>query len=68
VRVCGLMIGIDLSVSATPVVAKCLERGVLINATHDTVVRMLPALGISEELVDEGAEIVAAVLRELAAS
>ena len=63
-----MMIGIDLAVSAVPAVAKCKDRGVLINATHDTVVRLLPPINISAEDVDEGAQVVCDVLRELAAS
>jgi acetylornithine/N-succinyldiaminopimelate aminotransferase len=65
-RVRGMMIGVDLAVPATPAVAKCMERGVLINATHDTVVRLLPPLNITAEEVDEGFGVVADVLRELA--
>ena len=67
-RVRGMMIGIDLAVPATPAVAKCMERGVLINATHETVVRLLPPLNITAEEVDEGAAVVSEVLRELAES
>ncbi|HWL08910.1 MAG TPA: aspartate aminotransferase family protein [Planctomicrobium sp.] len=66
VRVCGMMIGIDLSIEATPAVAKCLQRGLLINATHDTVVRLLPALNVTDADVEEGCTILAEVLREMA--
>ena len=65
-RIAGMMIGIDLTVPATPIVGKCMERGVLLNATHDTVVRMLPALNITAEQVDEGATILIEELRSLA--
>lgn len=65
-RIRGMMIGIDLTIPATPAVAKCMERGLLINATHDTVVRLLPALNVGVEEVDQGCEILAAVLREMA--
>jgi acetylornithine/succinyldiaminopimelate/putrescine aminotransferase len=68
VRVCGLMIGLDLAVPATPVVAKCMERHVLVNATHDTVLRLLPPLNIKAEQVDEGCGVIADVLRELSDS
>src|SRR4029079_14656233 len=34
-RVRGMMIGIELTITGTPAVAKCMERGVLINCTHD---------------------------------
>ena len=65
-RVRGMMIGIDLNIVGTPAVGKCMERGVLINCTHDTVIRLLPALNITAEQVDEGAAVIADVLREMA--
>jgi acetylornithine/N-succinyldiaminopimelate aminotransferase len=65
-RVRGMMIGIDLSIPGTPAVAKCMERGVLINCTHDTVIRLLPALNITPAQVDEGAAVICDVLREMA--
>ena len=67
VRVCGMMIGIELSIPSTPAVAKCMDRGVLINATNNTVVRLLPALNISEDELMEGLGVVAEVLEEMAA-
>ena len=42
-----------------------MDRGVLINATHDTVVRLLPPLNITPEEVDKGAEVVCQAIREL---
>ncbi|NOX55912.1 MAG: aspartate aminotransferase family protein [Planctomycetes bacterium] len=65
-RIRGLMIGIDLTIPAAPAVEKCLQRRLLVNATHDTVLRLLPALTVTEEQVDEGCAIIADVLRELA--
>jgi len=67
IRVAGMMIGIDLAIPSTPAVQKCMERGVLVNATHDTVLRLLPALNITAEDVDRGCEVLADVLREMAA-
>lgn len=66
VRVKGMMIGVDLTIPSTPAVKKCMERGLLINATHETVVRLLPALNITAEQVDEGCAIVKEVLLEMA--
>jgi len=66
IRVRGLMIGLDLSVESTPAVGKCMERGLLVNATHDTVLRLLPPLNVTAEQVDEGCDIIAEVLREMA--
>jgi len=54
VRGRGLMIGMELSRPGQPVVEECLQRGLLINCTHETVLRMLPAMNISRELMDEG--------------
>ena len=67
VRSRGMMIGVELNIPATPAVAKCMERGVLINATHDTVVRLLPALNISQSQVDEGCHVIAEVLKQMSA-
>ena len=66
VRVKGLMVGVDLTIPSTPAVAKCMERGLLINATHDTVVRLLPPLNVTAAEVEEGCDIIASVLREMA--
>lgn len=66
IRVCGMMIGIDLSIPSTPAVAKCMERGVLINATNNTVVRLLPALNVKSEELMEGLQVIAEVLEEMA--
>lgn len=65
-RICGMMIGIDLTIQASPAVGKCMERGVLVNATHDTVVRMLPAINVTAEEVDKGCAVIGEVLREMA--
>lgn len=66
VRTRGMMIGVELNIPATPAVGKCMEQGVLINATHDTVVRLLPALNITAEQVDEGYQIIAQTLEIMA--
>jgi len=52
VRGAGLFVGIDLTVDATPVVAAAFERGLLINRTSSTVVRLLPPYIITPEDVD----------------
>jgi predicted acetylornithine/succinylornithine family transaminase len=52
VRGAGLFAGLDLAVDATPVVAAAFERGLLINRTSSTVVRLLPPYIITPEDVD----------------
>ena len=64
VRGRGLMIVMELVKPGLPVVTGCLKKGLLINCTHDTVVRMLPAMNISRELMDEGLDILEQALKE----
>ncbi len=68
IRIAGVMIGVELSVDASGVVSDCMEQGLLINATHGTVIRLLPALNLADEQVDEGCSIIADALRRLAVS
>ncbi len=65
VRGAGLMQGLQLGSDAAPVVEAALERGVLINRTAGTVVRLLPPLTITEAEIDRGVEALDAVFREL---
>ncbi len=64
VRVCGLMIGVELSVEGAPIVRGCMDRQLLINCTHNTVIRLLPALNVTAEQVHEGVDILTDVLRK----
>jgi acetylornithine/succinyldiaminopimelate/putrescine aminotransferase len=56
------MIGIELSVDGAPVVQQCLQRRLLINCTHQTVLRLLPALNLTDEQLEEGCGILEEVL------
>lgn len=63
-RIRGLMIGLELSVDATPIVQQCLERRLLINCTQGNVVRLLPAMTLADTQLAEGCEILSEVLRK----
>ena len=65
VRVCGVMIGLELAVDGTSVVKECLARKLLVNCTHGTVIRLLPAMNLTEEQALEGCDILADVIRNL---
>jgi predicted acetylornithine/succinylornithine family transaminase len=65
VRVKGCMIGLELTTEGAPIVNKCLERRLLINCTHTTVIRLLPAMNITDEQIDEGCGILEEVLKGL---
>jgi acetylornithine/succinyldiaminopimelate/putrescine aminotransferase len=49
----GLMIGVELSIEGAPFVSAALERGLLINCTHDYTLRLLPPFLISKAQVRE---------------
>ncbi|MCM8831826.1 MAG: aspartate aminotransferase family protein [Candidatus Omnitrophica bacterium] len=53
----GLMVGVELDFDAFNVFLKCLNAGLIINATHQTVLRIMPALNIKEEELDKGLKI-----------
>lgn len=61
-RVCGLMIGLELNIDGAPIVQRCLEQGLLINATQQTVIRLLPAMTLSDAELHEGCDILTSVL------
>ncbi len=62
IRRVGLMAGLELTIPVAEVVAKCREAGLLINGTHETVLRFLPAMTVTTEELDEGLAILASVL------
>jgi predicted acetylornithine/succinylornithine family transaminase len=65
IRVKGTMIGLELSIDGNAVVQGCLQKGVLVNCTHQTVIRLLPALTISDEQIHDGCDTIAEVLLSL---
>jgi acetylornithine/N-succinyldiaminopimelate aminotransferase len=54
IRGAGLMWGLELTRDATPVVPAALSRGVIVNRTAETVVRLLPPLVITADELDQG--------------
>jgi len=66
VRGKGLMLGMELDRPGAPVVQRCLERRLLINCTHDSVVRMLPAMNVGRDVMDEGLTLLEEVLATVA--
>jgi len=68
VRGLGLMLCIDLDSAdvAKAVVKQMLERGVIINRTHDTVLRFLPPYIIEKKHVDHAMKVLDAVLQKVA--
>ena len=56
IRIRGMMIGIELSIDAAAVVQACLDRQLLVNCTQGNVIRLLPAMNVSEAEIEEGCQ------------
>ena len=59
------MIGIQLKGPAAKIVDKCLEKGLRINCTSDTVLRFMPPMIVTKEQIDTAIEILDSVLSEV---
>ena len=66
IRSRGLMIGIELDRPGKQIVLDAMEEGLLLNCTHDTVLRMLPPYIITEKEIDRGVRILSKVLKAAA--
>ena len=64
VRGMGLMIGVDLTQNGADLAAACLDKGLHVNCTHETVLRIMPPLNITREQLDEGLAILAEAMNE----
>jgi acetylornithine/succinyldiaminopimelate/putrescine aminotransferase len=62
IRIQGTMIGVELSGDGAPIVDECLKRQLLINCTHGNVLRLLPALNLPDDALQEGCSILDDVL------
>lgn len=66
VRQAGLMIGVEMEFDAGPIVGHCLDAGLLINCTQGNVLRLLPAMNIESEQIQQGMEIFNAAVKNYA--
>jgi acetylornithine/N-succinyldiaminopimelate aminotransferase len=66
VRGVGLMIGVQLTSSGVQIADKCLDNGLRINCTQDTVLRFMPPMIATRSHIDKAVEIFDAVLTESA--
>lgn len=60
----GLMIGIELDREGNSLVEICAKNGLLINCTQQNIIRIMPAINISKEEIDEGLNILRKSLKE----
>lgn len=64
VRGIGLMIGVQLNGPGKEIVDKCLEMGVRINCTNNTVLRFMPPMIATKDQIDQAIEILDTVLKD----
>ncbi len=64
VRGRGLMLALDLNVPSRPFVDAALAEGVLLNSTHETVIRMLPPFIVEQKHVDKTIRVLKKLLRK----
>jgi predicted acetylornithine/succinylornithine family transaminase len=62
VRRLGLMAALELDRPGAEIVKRCLEKGLHVNCTHETVLRVIPATNCPREVLDEGLGILEGVL------
>jgi len=65
VRGFGLMLGVELTVPGKQIVLDAMAEGLLLNCTHDTVLRFLPPYIATEKDVDAAVRILAKVLAKV---
>ena len=64
IRICGLMIGIELNDNCTNLVLKALEKGLVMNVTKNKTIRLLPPLICKEEHVLGIVDIIEGLIKE----
>ena len=65
VRGFGLMLGVDLAIPGKQIVLDAMAAGLLINCTHDTVLRFLPPYIAGEREVDQAIKILAKLFAKI---
>jgi acetylornithine/N-succinyldiaminopimelate aminotransferase len=58
----GMMIGLELDRPGAPVFQYCLKHKVRLNCTHETIIRLLPALNVPRDALDAGLDVLDAAL------
>jgi len=62
VRNMGLIIGVELDIKGEAIYKDCLQDGLLINCTQDTILRIMPPITVSKSEIDKAVSILDKVL------
>lgn len=68
IRGMGLMIGVELDIPGKQIVLDAMDAGLLINCTHEAVLRMLPPYILTEKDVDRAITVLNRVLKKAKAA
>jgi acetylornithine/N-succinyldiaminopimelate aminotransferase len=68
VRGWGLLLALDLTIPAKPIVEQCLEKGLIVNAVTQTALRLAPPLNIGQAELSQGLDILYEVLKSQGAA
>src|ERR1700730_3021782 len=63
IRCHGLMVGVELSVPGKQIVQDAMQQGLLLNCTHETVLRFLPPYIVTQPEIDRAVRILNRVLK-----
>ncbi len=61
----GLLVGMELDREVRPVLARCLEQGLLVSSAGETVIRFAPPLIVGQEEVKRAVDVLDTVLGEV---
>lgn len=65
IRGLGLMLGVELTIPGKEIVEECIKDGLLINCTHDKVLRLMPALNVTKKQADKAVGILDRVMERV---
>jgi len=65
VRNVGLIIGVELSIKGEDIYKECLNEGLLINCTQDTVLRIMPPMTVTKQEIDKAIAILDKVMKKI---
>jgi len=61
----GLMIGVELTIEGKDIVRDAVKEGLLINCTHDRVLRLMPGLIVTKKEIDRAIYILDKVMKKI---
>lgn len=65
VRGLGLMMALELKIKSYPIFEQAFKKRLIINSTHENVLRIMPALGVKRAELDQGMNILEEIFERL---